>query len=167
MTYDTTLTDDERAALALDLERADWHSPAADIRDGITPEVVLSRLHRLAIEDGEDSAEPAEILDAHIEDSADRRSRASHAARREGQSGSCIVCGHTTGDGSYSAGRWHWRCADGEDCAVRRNRRRKRPRPEATVRAEWRERRTQPPSNPNPNPYLTTTHPHSAKGHTQ
>jgi hypothetical protein len=161
VTYDTTLTEGERDALALDLEAAHWHSPAADIRDGLSPEVVLSRLSRLATEDGEDTAEPAEIIDAHIEESADRRSPAGKP------SGICIVCGHTTTDGNRSGGRWHWRCADGEECAVRRNRRRKRPRPEATVRAEWRQRQAQPPSSPSPNPHLKTTQFTPAKGHTQ
>jgi hypothetical protein len=54
--------------------------------------------------------------------------------------GECIVCGHTTTDRSHPRDHWHWRCADGEECAVRRNRRKRRPRPEAEVRAEWRER---------------------------
>lgn len=55
-------------------------------------------------------------------------------------SGECIVCGHLTADRSESGGRFHWRCADGEDCAVRRNRRKKRPRPDIEVRADWRRR---------------------------
>jgi hypothetical protein len=78
-------------------------------------------------------------------------------SRRRKTSGACIVCSHTTTDGSRSAGRWHWRCADGEECAVRRNRRKKRPRPEAEVRAEWRERQRGKPVHPNPNPHLRTT----------
>lgn len=73
MTYDTILSDEERDALASDLESADWHSPAADIRDGLTPEVVLSRLYRLSFEDGADTGHPAEIIDAHIEEARERR----------------------------------------------------------------------------------------------
>jgi hypothetical protein len=64
MTYDTILSTEERDALAVDLEGAEWYSPAADIRDGVSPETVLSRLER---EDGEDTAEAAEIVDAFIE----------------------------------------------------------------------------------------------------
>jgi hypothetical protein len=58
--------------------------------------------------------------------------------------GECIVCGHETTDKSHGGGShgvrpyWHWRCANGEECAVRRNKRKKRPQPEAKVRAEWR-----------------------------
>lgn len=63
--------------------------------------------------------------------------------RSKKTSGQCIVCGHETKDKSYGGFRGarryrHWRCADGEECAVRRNKRKKRPRPEAQVRAEWR-----------------------------
>lgn len=60
--------------------------------------------------------------------------------------GACIVCGHLTPDKSHGGGfrgarRYsHWRCADGEECAVRRNAGKRRPRPEADVRAEWRQR---------------------------
>jgi hypothetical protein len=60
--------------------------------------------------------------------------------------GPCIVCGHRTADKSHGGGfrgarRYsHWRCADGEECAVRRNAGKRRPRPEAEVRAEWRAR---------------------------
>lgn len=60
--------------------------------------------------------------------------------------GPCIVCGHPTRDKSHGGGfrgarRYsHWRCADGEECAVRRNARKRRPRPEAEVRADWRVR---------------------------
>lgn len=54
--------------------------------------------------------------------------------------GECIVCGHLTADRSYSGRRWHWRCGEGEECAVRRNSGKSRPRPEALVRAEWRRR---------------------------
>lgn len=78
-------------------------------------------------------------------------------SRRRKTSGACIVCGHTTTDGSRSAGRWHWRCGDGEECAVRRNRRKRRPRPEAEVRAEWQKRHQAKPVLPNPNPHLSTT----------
>ncbi|HKT82430.1 MAG TPA: hypothetical protein VJQ84_01195 [Solirubrobacterales bacterium] len=72
MTYDTIFTDDERDALASELEGADWHSPAADIRAGLTPEAVLSRLRRLSIEDDEDTSEPAEIIGAHIDKARER-----------------------------------------------------------------------------------------------
>lgn len=75
-------------------------------------------------------------------------------SRLRKSSGACIVCGHTTADGSRSGGRWHWRCDDGEECAVRRNRGKKRPRPEPVVRAEWRLRHCGPPATSNPNPYL-------------
>jgi hypothetical protein len=67
-------------------------------------------------------------------------------SRSRKESGPCIVCGHTTRDRSESGSRWHWRCADGEECAVRRNSRKKRPRPEAEVRADWRSRDYRPPS---------------------
>jgi hypothetical protein len=66
--------------------------------------------------------------------------------RAKKTSGKCIVCAHETQDKSYGGGfrgarrYWHWRCADGEECAVRCNKRKKRPRPEAQVRAEWRRR---------------------------
>lgn len=53
-------------------------------------------------------------------------------------SGECIVCGHETTDRIEGSGRKHWRCDDGEECAVRRNARRRRPKPEAEVREEWR-----------------------------
>jgi hypothetical protein len=75
-------------------------------------------------------------------------------SRPRKSSGACIVCGHTTADGSRSGGRWHWRCADGEECAVRRNRRKKRPQPEVQIRAEWRRRHARTPVTPNPNPHL-------------
>jgi hypothetical protein len=58
--------------------------------------------------------------------------------------GSCIVCGAETADRSWGGGAfgmrryWHWRCADLEECAVRRNARKRRPRLEAAVRAESR-----------------------------
>jgi hypothetical protein len=65
MTYDTILTDDERDALASELESADWHSAADDIRDGITPEAILSRLRGVAsAEDNVD--ETAKIIDRYI-----------------------------------------------------------------------------------------------------
>jgi hypothetical protein len=60
--------------------------------------------------------------------------------------GACIVCGHQTPDKTHRGGfrcarsYWHWRCADGEECSVRRNAGKRRPRPEAEVRAEWRAR---------------------------
>lgn len=63
-TYDTNLIEDERDALASDLGGADWHSPAADIRAGLTPETVLSRLRGLDTED--DTSEATEILDRHL-----------------------------------------------------------------------------------------------------
>lgn len=68
MTYDTTLTTDQRDVLAVALEDAGWHSPAADIRDGVTPEVVLSRLHRVSSEDGEYTVDAAELIERHIEE---------------------------------------------------------------------------------------------------
>jgi hypothetical protein len=52
--------------------------------------------------------------------------------------GCCIVCGALTGDRSQTTGRWHWRCDDLEECAVRRNAKKRRPRPESEVRAEAR-----------------------------
>jgi len=71
--------------------------------------------------------------------------------------GPCIVCGHQTPDKSRGGGShgtrpyWHWRCVDGEECAVRRNARKRRPRPESEVRAEWRARRNgAPPGEPKP-----------------
>lgn len=67
MTYDTELDTQQREALAVALEEAGWHSPAADIRDGVSPEVVLSRLHRLSREDDEDTTEAEEIVSCHIE----------------------------------------------------------------------------------------------------
>lgn len=76
------------------------------------------------------------------------------ARKPSSESGPCIVCGSTTRDWTRSGGRYHWRCADGEECAVRRNRRKKRPQTEAAVRAEWRERRANPTPALNPNPYL-------------
>lgn len=75
-------------------------------------------------------------------------------ARKTATRGPCIVCGAITSDRSHSGGRRHWRCADGEECAVRRNRARSRPRPESSVRAEWRERHSRPARSLNPNPYL-------------
>lgn len=75
MTYDTILTPDQRNALAVDLEGAEWHSPAADIRAGVTPETVLSRLARVEREDGDDTTEAAEITDAHIEKARERAGR--------------------------------------------------------------------------------------------
>lgn len=54
------------------------------------------------------------------------------------KSGECIVCGTETTDRSYRGKRWHWRCKDVEECAVRRNAKKARPRPEAEVRAECR-----------------------------
>ncbi len=62
MSYDTTLSAAQRDALALRLEQANWYSPAADIRNGISLEAVLSRLRHLEIETGEDSADAAAIL---------------------------------------------------------------------------------------------------------
>ena len=53
-------------------------------------------------------------------------------------SGHCIVCGYKTTDRKESGGRKRWRCADIEECAVRRNARKRRPRPEAGVRAQCR-----------------------------
>jgi hypothetical protein len=74
MTYDTILTDDERDALASELESADWHSAADDIRDGITPEAIPSRLRGVAsAEDNVDEA--AEIIDRYIS-----KARKRHAA---------------------------------------------------------------------------------------
>jgi hypothetical protein len=75
MTYDTILSTEERDVLAVDLEGAEWYSPAADIRDGVTPETVLSRLARLESEDGEDTAEAAEIVGAFIEKARERGDR--------------------------------------------------------------------------------------------
>jgi hypothetical protein len=69
-TYDTNLTEDERDALASDLEGADWHSPAADIRAGLTPETVLSRLRGVDTED--DTSEATEILDRHLAKARER-----------------------------------------------------------------------------------------------
>lgn len=60
-------------------------------------------------------------------------------ARAAATSGPCIVCGAETSDKVPTTGRSHFRCADGEECAVRRNARKARPRPEADVRREWRE----------------------------
>ncbi|MBS1895459.1 MAG: hypothetical protein JST59_29520 [Actinobacteria bacterium] len=60
--------------------------------------------------------------------------------------GPCIVCGHRAADRSLGGGfrgsrRYsHWRCAGGEECAVRRNAGKRRRRPEAEVRADWRAR---------------------------
>ena len=60
--------------------------------------------------------------------------------------GPCIVCAHPTRDKTHGGGShgarsyWHWRCAEGEECAVRRNAGKRRPRPEADVRAQWRAR---------------------------
>lgn len=72
MTYDTELGTQQRDALAVALEGAGWHSPAADIRDGVSPEIVLSRLHRLSKEDDEDTAEAEEIVGCHIENARHR-----------------------------------------------------------------------------------------------
>lgn len=71
MTYDTALTEDERDALAAELDGADWHSAAADVRDGITPETVLSRLRRAASAE-DDAEEAAEIIDRHISKARER-----------------------------------------------------------------------------------------------
>ena len=64
-TYDTNLAEDERDALASDLESADWHSPAADIRAGHTPETVISRLR--GVDTAGDTGEAAEIIDRHLD----------------------------------------------------------------------------------------------------
>jgi hypothetical protein len=61
-------------------------------------------------------------------------------ARTAARRGPCIVCGTETEDKVQGSGRSHFRCADGEECAVRRNARKKRPKPEAEVRRLWRER---------------------------
>jgi len=80
-------------------------------------------------------------------ESADLAPRTKQAARRPEVEGPCIVCGHRTADKSHGGGShgtrpyWHWRCRDGEECAVRRNAGKRRPRPESEVRAEWRARR--------------------------
>jgi hypothetical protein len=66
MTYDTEMSEIERAALAEDLDGADWPSPAADIRDGLSPESVVSRLNKVAVEDGEDTLGAVGIIEAHI-----------------------------------------------------------------------------------------------------
>lgn len=55
------------------------------------------------------------------------------------EKGECIVCGSLTSDRSEGRGRWHWRCADLEECAVRRNAKKRRPRPEAEIRSKARE----------------------------
>lgn len=59
--------------------------------------------------------------------------------RTAAKSGPCIVCSTETEDKTRTTGRSHFRCADGEECAVRRNAKKKRPRPEAEIRREWRE----------------------------
>jgi hypothetical protein len=72
MTYNTELDTQQRDALAVALEGAGWHSPAADIRDGVSSEVVLLRLHRLSREDDEDTTEAEEIVGCHIENARRR-----------------------------------------------------------------------------------------------
>lgn len=58
-------------------------------------------------------------------------------ARQRATSGPCIVCSCETTEGNRDSGRWHFRCDDGEECAVRRNAGKARPKPEAEIRAKW------------------------------
>lgn len=66
LTYDTQLSARQREALAADLEGVGWFCPATDIREGVTPETVLSRLEGISVHDGEFTADAAGIIDAHI-----------------------------------------------------------------------------------------------------
>ncbi len=74
-TYDTQLSAEQREALAADLESAEWFFPAEDIRNEITPETVLSRLEWISGQDGEDTGDAPEIVEAHI--ASARRSESS------------------------------------------------------------------------------------------
>ena len=65
-THDTQLSVRQREALAADLESAEWFCPAQDIRDGLSPETVLSRLEAVSCQDGEPTGDAAAIIDAHI-----------------------------------------------------------------------------------------------------
>jgi hypothetical protein len=67
VTYDTELDADQSEALATALEEAEWHTPAADIRDGVSPEVVLSRLRALSWQEDCDTGDAAQIIAEHIE----------------------------------------------------------------------------------------------------
>jgi hypothetical protein len=75
----TQLSTCQRQALAADLEDAEWFCPAQDIRDGLSPETVLTRLELVARQDGEPTADAAAIIDAHI---TNRRLTAVSAIRR-------------------------------------------------------------------------------------